>query len=65
MIILTKKKIAYLVGIICVVLFLYLIVRGTISKKNSKLNSIQTVSLPVNKRVIILDAGHGKPDERC
>lgn len=28
-------------------------------------NVIETVALPVENKVIILDAGHGYPDERC
>ena len=34
--------------------------------KNSQRNEIsvvETVALPVTKKVIVLDAGHGKPDE--
>ena len=31
-------------------------------KKNN--NTIETVALPVENKVIILDAGHGFPDER-
>lgn len=26
---------------------------------------IDTVALPVSNKVIVLDAGHGLPDERC
>ena len=29
------------------------------------LKSVETVALPVSNKVVILDAGHGFPDERC
>ena len=28
-------------------------------------NSVETVALPVSNKVIVVDAGHGVPDERC
>ena len=31
---------------------------------NDKKGSIPTVSLPVSGKTVIIDAGHGKPDER-
>lgn len=27
--------------------------------------TVQTVTLPVTNKVIVIDAGHGVPDERC
>ena len=32
-------------------------------KENNK--TVETVALPVEDKVIIIDAGHGFPDERC
>ena len=32
---------------------------------NDKLKVQETISLPNTNKVIIIDAGHGKPDERC
>ena len=65
MIILTKKKILYVIGIIVMFVFLYTAFGINIGKANKiKNQTIQTVALPVNNKVIIIDAGHGVPDER-
>lgn len=32
---------------------------------NKKENIVETVALPVQNKVIIIDAGHGLPDNRC
>lgn len=35
-------------------------------KKNREIgDAVQVTSLPVSGKVVILDAGHGAPDERC
>lgn len=61
MIILDKKKIIYTLGIITMFIFTYMITGYNV--KNSKridndirLNTVQTVALPVNNKVIVLDA---------
>ena len=65
MIILTKKKILYAIGIIGMFVILYTIFGISMGKVNNKqTKTIQTVALPVNNKVIIIDAGHGVPDER-
>lgn len=64
MIVLTKKKLVYMLGIVIMIVFTYLIASNNIVKKNDEINYIATTALPVNKKVVILDAGHGKPDER-
>lgn len=59
MIILRKKRLimtAYLIG---VSLFACIY-----SVANYEQNIISTVALPVSNKVVILDAGHGLPDER-
>lgn len=53
---LSKKKL-YII-IICLLLFIIFFV---ILKKQ---NIIETVALPVENKVIIIDAGHGLPDNR-
>lgn len=55
MIILSKKRF----GIISTILLISLFVFQVASSKQT----VQTVSLPVSNKVIVLDAGHGKPDE--
>jgi len=34
-----------------------------IAQKQTYKNTVQTVALPVTNKVIVIDAGHGKPDE--
>ena len=61
MILLSKKKI-YIV-FMC---FLFTIISFQICTKIKDRNiAVETVALPVTNKVIVIDAGHGKPDERC
>lgn len=60
MIVLSKKRIMVVASGIMVALCVFAIQTNT---KNA--NVVQTVALPVSNKVIVLDAGHGKPDERC
>lgn len=57
MIILNKKKIMLVIGIILIGIFAF-----TIQSRNDE-ETVQTVSLPVTNKVIVIDAGHGVPDE--
>ena len=56
MIIINKKRISLILSIIILSMVSFIL------NKNEK-NIIQTVSLPVSNRTIVLDAGHGYPDE--
>ena len=56
MIVINKKKIRIFV----VSIFLFLLSIAFISDKNE---IVPTVSLPVSGKTIVIDAGHGKPDE--
>lgn len=58
MIVLSKKRIMVVASGIMVALFVFAIQTNT---KNA--NAVQTVALPVSNKIIVLDAGHGKPDE--
>ena len=61
MIVLNGKKIKYsILGIFV----MFLVTAITISSKTEKNNYIDTVSLPVSGKVVVVDAGHGIPDER-
>ena len=59
MIILNKKKIIY--SILCLFLIIWAFIYTLNFNKNN--NYISTVSLPVSGKTVVLDAGHGKPDE--
>ena len=64
MIVLTKKKILYALGIIAMFIFAYTITGYNVTNSNKKeVKTIETVALPVNNKVIVIDAGHGVPDE--
>ena len=43
---------------------MFMIIAIAISSKDENKNYIDTVSLPVSGKVVIIDAGHGVPDER-
>ena len=65
MVVLTKKKIINSAGIIAIFIILYTAFGINISKSSiNQMKTIQTVALPVNNKVIVIDAGHGIPDER-
>ncbi len=67
MIVIHKRKILLILGIVVMFIFTYIITGYNIS--NNKVNNdmdiktVQTVALPVDNKVIIIDAGHGVPDE--
>jgi len=57
MIILSKKRILTVLGMLIIAMFVFMIQRADTNK------TIQTVALPVSEKVIVIDAGHGSPDE--
>lgn len=58
MIVLSKKKI---LSTLCVIVVAVVLLQfGIIMKQN---HTVETVALPVSNKIIVLDAGHGKPDE--
>lgn len=59
MIILDRKRIIFILSCFIFSVFSFYLFIG--QRDN---NTIETVSLPVSNKVIILDAGHGTPDER-
>lgn len=59
MIILSRKKILYTVGIISMFIFVYMVTAYNVSNINKMdIETIQTVALPTDRKVIIIDAGH-------
>ena len=64
MIVISGKKVLSVLGIIVMCVFTFAITNFNIKNATIKDNeTIATVALPVNERVIIIDAGHGVPDE--
>ena len=60
MIILDKKRIFITLSIIAVAMLTFTI---QVTNVNKTLNTVQTVALPVSNKIIVIDAGHGVPDE--
>ena len=60
MIILKKKRLIITTNLIILALFACIYHIAAYEK-----NTVTTVALPVSGKIIILDAGHGIPDERC
>ena len=63
MVVLDRKRLSLIVGYIFVSIFAFMFMFG--NKNNDDAQSVPTVSLPVSGKTIVLDAGHGVPDERC
>lgn len=59
MIILNRKRIVFILSMVLVSMFVFMF------QVTDKEETIETVGLPVSNKVIVIDAGHGKPDERC
>ena len=59
MVILNRKRLIIITMFVFVSVFTFMI-----ANKDNKSNTIQTVSLPVSNKTIVIDAGHGVPDER-
>lgn len=60
MIIIDKKRILITLSVVALSMFVFTF---QIANTNKNINIVQTVALPVSNKVIVLDAGHGKPDE--
>ena len=60
MIIINKKRISIIFTMLAISVLSY----GIVYNKDKR-DTITTSSLPVTNKVILLYAGHGKPDERC
>ena len=66
MLILSKKRILIMTCLIFVSLYAFSFkIANNITKNNSIEKTVETVATPVSNKVIIVDAGHGTPDERC
>lgn len=61
MIVLNKKRIFTVVLIVFLIILIFTL---SANLKSESDNYVSTVSLPVSGKVVIVDAGHGKPDER-
>ena len=58
MLVFSRKRISLIISCVFVAVFAFML-----TKENSAENAVETVSLPVSGKTVIVDAGHGKPDE--
>lgn len=63
MFVFTKKKIYKVLSILIIIIILFQIYIAIKNIGNKEI-SVATVALPVSNKVIVLDAGHGFPDNR-
>ena len=64
MILISKKRIQ--ISMICLIIAVFTFSLQIANNKNTTKedkNTLQTTSTPVSGKTVILDAGHGKPDE--
>ncbi len=59
MIILNKKRIIFFISVLMISF-----ASIAFNEKNNMSKTIETSSTPVSGHIVILDAGHGKPDRR-
>ena len=59
MVLLQRKRIMLIVGAIFISIFSYLL------GSSNMYETVETVSLPVTGKTVILDAGHGRRRPRC
>lgn len=57
MIVIRKKRLILILTCIVLSVSFYMV------NMNSRIETVETVSFPVSQKVIVLDAGHGVPDE--
>ena len=58
MLVLSKKRISLILSCVLIAVFTFML-----SKENATEQVVETVSLPVSGKTVIVDAGHGVPDE--
>lgn len=61
MIILNKKRITLILSGVFLSIFVFILTTG---KTETQDKYISTVSLPASGKTVVIDAGHGVPDER-
>lgn len=57
MIVLNKRRVMIIMSMIVIATFAFTLQTAKVN------NTVQTVALPVSNKVIVIDAGHGIPDE--
>lgn len=70
MIVIHKKRIQVIISCILIAIFAFSfqVASNTKEKNNTtkeEQNAVTTTATPVSGKTIVIDAGHGVPDERC
>lgn len=72
MIVINKKRISIILSCVLVAVFVFYFQiannKNELKPENNleqKPNTVTTTATPVSGRTIVIDAGHGVPDERC
>lgn len=60
--VINKKRITLIAT--CLILGIFVYSLG-VKEINTNEEIVQTTATPVSGKTVVLDAGHGKPDERC
>lgn len=65
MIIIHKKRIKIIISCILIAVFAFSFqIASKQTSKDQEQNTIETTATPVSGKTIVIDAGHGVPDER-
>lgn len=72
MIVINKKRISIILSCVLVAVFVFYFQIANNKNEfksennlNQKQNTVETTATPVSGKTIVVDAGHGVPDERC
>ncbi len=64
MIVINKKRIQIIIGCLLIAVFAFTFQIGNRRIKQEQEKTIPTTATPVSGKTIVIDAGHGIPDER-
>ena len=65
MIVINKKRISIIICCVLIGIFAYSYQFSKMNTTQEKEQTKETTATPVSGKVIVVDAGHGRPDERC
>ena len=63
MLVISKKRIQIILSCLIMALFAFSFQVAENNRGLETKNTVETTSTPVSGKVVVLDAGHGKPDE--
>lgn len=63
MFVINRKRISIIM--LCMLVSIFSFILATTNQKEKNVPTVPTVATPVSGKTIVVDAGHGVPDERC